>query len=323
MTARFMNRRRAWLVGLAVIAVLALLPVLLPPYLQGVATRVLIFALLAMSLDLMYGYAGLWSLGHAAFFGVGGYTVALLMVERGVTSFWVGAGLGVLAAAVASAILGVVALRVRGIYFILVTFALGQMLASLAQQWDALQTSGAEAVVGIVPPEITPFVIDWSAEAIYYFVAVVVILAALALSSAVRSPFGDVLLGIRENEGRMSALGYNVWLYKYAAFVVAGAFAGLAGVLFVYQAGLIAPTNLGVAQSGLVMLMVILGGAGTLWGPALGAAIVVLVQYYASDLAPAREDLILGLLFLVTLLVFRGGVLPGLRALSKPRETTG
>ncbi|MCD6727580.1 MAG: branched-chain amino acid ABC transporter permease [Solirubrobacteraceae bacterium] len=308
---------RAIAIGLVLLVALVVVPLPLASYHQDLATRVLIFALFAMSLDLLYGYAGLMSLGHAAFFGVGGYTVGLLMVQRDVTSLWAGAAIALVATAVAAAIFGIVALRVRGVYFILVTFALGQMLASLGQQWHVLQAGGAEAVAGILQPEIPPFTILWDSLSFYYFALVVVVAATLGLIAIVRSRFGDALKGIRENETRMAALGYDPWRLKYAAFVISGVFAGIAGILFAYQNGLIAPTNVDVAQSGLVLLMVILGGAGSLVGAALGAVVVVLVQYWATDLVPERVNLVMGSLFVATVLVLRGGLAPTLARVAR------
>jgi branched-chain amino acid transport system permease protein len=296
----------AWTV--AVVAVLVLLPLPLPSYLQDTATRVLVFALLAMSLDLVYGYGGMISLGHAAFFGAGGYAVGLLMVDGGIGDFWVGAAVAVGCAAVLSAVIGFVALRTRGIYFILVTFALGQLVYSLAQQWSVLHTGGAEAVVGISQPDIPPFDIDWDSQAGYYFTLAVVLVATAVLFWLTRSRFGSVLRGIRENEMRLSAMGVNTWLYKYVAFIVSGAFAGLAGVLFAYSSGIMAPSNVGIAESGLIVLMIILGSTGRLFGAAIGAVVVVLVQFVAEQVVPEHENMVLGVVFVLAVLLLRGGI---------------
>lgn len=295
------------LVRTAIIAVLFIVlvafPFVLVPFQLDVVTRILIFALLAMSLDVIYGYAGMISLGHAAFFGAGGYTAGLLMVRWGVTEFWPALLAAIVASALLAALVGVIALRTRGIYFILVTFAMGQMLYSLTDQWGFFHTSGAEAVVGVSPPDITPLAIEWMSGTIYYFVLAVVLIGVGLLHLMTRSRYGLILTGIRENESRMVALGYNCWLYKFSAFVISGAVAGVAGTLFVYHSGIIAPSNVDISQSGLLVLMVILGGVGRLYGAALGATVIILVEFFARQYVPARQDMALGLLFVLTLIV--------------------
>ncbi len=313
-------RLRRLLVTAAFAAVLVLLPLVLTPFHQDLATRIVILALLAMSLDLIYGYAGMISLGHAAFFGAGGYTVGMLMVDGGVTNFWIGMAISVLVASVVAAVVGFVALRTRGIYFILVTFAMGQMIYSLAQQWDVLQTSGAEAVVGIAPPEVAPLVIRWTSLNMYYFTLVVSAVAALVLYLLVSSRYGLVLRGIRENQQRMSALGYNTWLYQYSAFIAAGAIAGVAGVLFAYYSGIMAPANVGIAQSGLIVLMIIIGGIGRLWGGVIGAVVVELAGFFADQYAPDHKNLVLGVLFVIALVVLRGIAITRRKRASRRRE---
>jgi branched-chain amino acid transport system permease protein len=303
------RRARSGLSLLALLAVLVLVPLLFTPYLQEtLAARVLIFALIAMSLDLAYGYAGMMSLGQAAFLGVGGYTAGLLMVRGGVTNFWIGCSLALLCTGVVAALFGLVCLRTKGVYFILVTFALGQMVASLGVQWGFLHTNGAEAVVGVDLPEVPPLDIAWSPLSSYYFVLVVAGLATVVLAWLTRSRFGSVLKGIRENEARMSALGYNTWLYKYTAFVLSGVFAGLGGVLFAYHTSIVAPENINVTESGLLLLMVIIGGAGRLYGAAVGGAVIIVVQFFANQYLGEHVILVLGVVFLVAALALKGGI---------------
>lgn len=302
----WMRRARSSALPLVLVILLVLLPNGLQPFQQGLATRILIYGLLAMSLDLVYGYGGMVSLGHAALFGAGGYITGLLMVNKGVTDFWVGALAGVGGAIVLAAIVGFLSLRTKGIYFVLVTFALGEMVYSLAQQWSALRTFGAQAVVGVSPPRVTPLTIQWTSQNVYYFTLAVVLLGAALLFALTRSRFGSILKGIRENENRMAAMGFNTWLYKYTAFLASGAIAGLAGVLFVYYSGIIAPSNVDISQSGLIVLMIIMGGTGRLWGAVIGAAIVELTQFYAQQWTPDHQDMALGVLFVLTLIVMRG-----------------
>lgn len=296
-------------VTVAIVVLLALVcaPFILSPFHVDLTTRVLIFAVLAMSLQVIYGYAGMISLGHAAFFGAGGYTAGLLMVRWNVMDFWTGLFVSIVVSALLAAFVGFIALRTRGIYFILVTFAMGQMVFSLADQWDFFHTSGAEAVVGISPPQIPPFDIEWTPEGIYYFVFIVCLVCVAMLHALTRSTFGTVLSGIRENESRMAAMGYNCWLYKFGAFIASGVIAGIAGVVFAYYSGILAPSNVDVSQSGLLVLMVILGGVGRLYGAAFGAAVIIVVDFFARQYLPERQDMILGLLFVITLIILVAG----------------
>jgi branched-chain amino acid transport system permease protein len=293
--------------------ILVLLPLFLPTYLRSMMTKILIFALFAMSLNLLWGYAGIISLGHAAFFGVGGYTSGILMLRFGIESFWLVAPAGILTATIVAAIFGFIALRVSGLYFLMVTFALGELLASVAQQWRSI-SGGQFGLHGIPLPDLG-FPFTWDATSWYYFTFLVFIICYFLLYRIVNSPFGHALQGIREHEPRMRALGYNTWLYKYIAFIIAGLFAGVAGVLFAHWNKLIAPTHLGLLTSVLGLLLVIIGGAGTLAGPLIGAGVVMLLEFYASLYTPERWPLILGATFVVSFMFLRSGILPHLSRL--------
>jgi branched-chain amino acid transport system permease protein len=304
---------RTWVTaipGLVAVAVLVVFPLVLPSYYLSVLTMILIFGLFAMSLNIIFGHAGLNSLGHAAFFGTAGYVTGIAIVTFGISSFWTSAPLGILGAAITAAVFGLIALRASGVYFLLVTFALGQLLWTIAEKWYSV-TMGRSGFVGIPAPDLgLSFFNLGNSAGFYYFVLVVFLACYYLMARLHRSPFGYALQGIRERESRMRALGYNVWLYKYIAYIIAGAFAGVGGILYAHFNGSIAPSHVGFATSALVMLMVILGGAGTLWGPVLGAALIVLIQSFASLLAPARWPLILGILFVIGVMGFRGGIAP-------------
>jgi branched-chain amino acid transport system permease protein len=264
----------------------------------------LVFALFAMSLDLLLGHTGLASLGHAAYFGLGAYVVGLLAVKAGL-GFWLAFPIGVLAAYVLSALFGLLALRARGAYFLMITLALGQVMWAVAFGWRSM-TGGDDGLANIPRPNLG---LEWAlsdANFYYYFTLAVVVLGAALLVYIMRSPFGRALRGIRESETRMLALGYNVWRYKYAAFVLAGTFAGLAGCLYVYQNSFVGPEYVHVLRSAEVLLMVILGGSGTLAGPAIGAAVIVLLENLISA-HTQRWLLILGWVYvLVTMFAPRG-----------------
>jgi branched-chain amino acid transport system permease protein len=289
-------------------AILVILPPFFSSYIQSVTTRFLIFALFAMGYNLAFGYGGLLSLGHAVFFGAGGYTVAVLKLHYSSDLFFVGAPLGTLVATVMAALIGVIALRVSGIYFLLVTFALGQLVFSVAWNVKWLNTPGMQGFSGLSLPTFGIPGITLDETSFYYLVLTIFALCFCLMFRIVNSPFGHALVGIREGETRMQALGYNTWLYKYLAFVVSGAFSGVAGVLFGYYNFMISPIHLGVGTSFLPMVMAIIGGMGTLVGPAIGAAIVVFVELFASILTPERWPLILGGLFVTTIMFARRGI---------------
>jgi len=287
--------------------ILLIFPFLLSPYLQSMMTKVFIFAIFAMSLDVIFGYTGLISLCHAAFFGVGGYTCGILIVRYGIESFWIVAPCGILMAGLIAAVFGIVALRVSGTYFLLVTFALGELLFSVATKWTSM-TGGSYGLPGIPPPDLGLQWFNWNATSFYYFAFLVLIICLFLLYQLIHSPFGHALQGIREHEARMECLGYNVLAYKYIAFIVSGMFAGVAGVLFGYFNGLIGPMHLGIMTSALVMLMVIIGSAGTLLGPIIGAAVIIFVEHFAAIYTPERWPLILGAVFIISVKYFRAGI---------------
>jgi len=290
--------------------ILIIIPPFLPMYLQSMATKFLIFALFAMSLDLIFGYTGLWSLGHAAFFGTACYTFGIVVTRYGIDNFWLAAVAGVVVAALLAAFYGVLALRVSGLYFMMVTFALAMLLYQLA--WGGYQISGGPGGLPIPRPDLGIPWFTWNSISLYYLVFVVFAISFFLLSRVIHSPFGQALQGIRDDESRMKQLGYNTWLYKYIAFIIAGLFAGVAGVLFAPYNRIVNPTHLGFLISVLAMLYVIIGGTGTLFGPAIGAGVIIFVEFGASMLTPERWPLILGIVFVLVIKFLRGGIAPHL-----------
>ena len=268
--------------------------------------KILVFGIFALSLNILWGYTGLFSLGHAAYFGVAGYTSGILLVNLGIKNFWITAPAGVLTAVVFAAILAVPALRMSGAYFLMVTLAMGELIFSVAEKWRSV-THGGDGLVGISLPNLH-LGFTMNNLYFYYLVFIFFIVCGFLIYRIVNSPFGDALQGIRENEPRMRSLGYNTWLYKYMAFVVGGLFAGVAGVLFGHFTGIMAPGHIGIMTSTLVMLMVILGGSSVIFGPVLGAAIVLILEHVASIYAPERWPLILGAVFVMAVMFLRGGI---------------
>ena len=290
--------------GVAVALLVATAPTYLPSYYVGLLTKGLILGLFAMSLNVILGYTGLGSFGHALYFGVGAYTAGLLSLKMR-EGFWVATVAALAAAALVALVLGPLTLRARGSYFGMITLALAQVAWGIAFGWRSL-TGGDDGLPGIARPVLAGIALSGETS-FFYLVAVVFGLSALVLAVIVESPFGKTLSGIKESETRMEVLGYHVWGYQYAACVVAGVFAGLAGVLFVYYNGYVSPVYLSIIVSAQALLMVILGGAGTLLGPALGAGIIVLLENLISVFTE-RWLLILGAIYVIVNLVAPQGL---------------
>jgi branched-chain amino acid transport system permease protein len=255
------------------LACLVALPFFTGPYPVKLMTRIVILATFVLSLDLLIGVTGLVSFGHAAFFGCGAYAAYFVSPESEAANVFVVLGAGLLAGGLVAFVVGAFATLTRGFYFIMVTLAAGQMLFALFHDTDIAK--GSDGAYINIKPELTVFgvgLLDFSDRRQFYYVCIAVLVAAYFLLFAlVRSPFGRVLQGIRANEVRMSSLGYNAYRYKLAAFTLAGMLAGLAGALFASIDGFVTPDLLNWHQSGLAIMMVVLGGAGTLFGPILGA----------------------------------------------------
>ncbi len=277
----------ALLARAALVVVLAAAPWVLGDYRLALLTEVLVYALFAMSLDVVLGYTGLVSLGHAAFFGIGGYGYALLSAHGWPTG--PAAAAAVVAAGAAAVPFGVVALRGRGVGFILLTFALAQLLHSVVFKAD--WAGGSNGLVGVPRPAAFP-----TEAGFYALVLSTVVVAAWLLGRVVGSPVGRTLVGIRENPARMAAMGYDVGRYRLAAIVVGALAAGLAGVLYAAFAGYVGPSSLDWHASGEALVMVVFGGVGTLRGPAAGAALYILLREGISSVTE-HWMLVLGALF--------------------------
>ena len=301
-----MKRYLAYLTVVVLLLFLILAPTILPSYYLGLVILALIWGIFAMSLDILTGYTGLPSFGHAAFFGVAAYAAGILQA-RMFQNFWPLMTAGLCAAAIISALFGLLVIRSRGVYFLMITLALSMVLWGLASNWQGL-TGGHDGLSGVSRPDLAP--LPWSlAETgnYYYFVLIVFVIAAVLMHFIVRSPFGVALLGIRESETRMSVLGYNVWLYKYVSFIVTGIIAGLAGILFAYYNGFVHPGVLGIGTSAKVLIMTILGGPGTLFGPLGGAAIIVFLENLMSAYSE-RWQMFLGAVYIIVVIFAPRGI---------------
>jgi branched-chain amino acid transport system permease protein len=259
------------------------------------ASRVLIYAMAAASLNLVLGYGGMVSFGHAAFFGAGAYTVGILAAE-GVSSLWIAWPAALAVAAVAALFIGAVSLRTRGVYFIMITLAFAQMIYYL---FVSLKTYGGEDGLPVRGRSDPGFGLSLAGDVAWYYVVLALFAVLLYLLHRLsRSRFGRVIAAIRENETRAEAIGFPVYRYQLACFVLSGAAAGLAGALIANQSGYVSPSLLHWIQSGTLMIMVILGGVGTLWGGALGAFVLLGLEHLIADyqfrwlerLAPGYQD---------------------------------
>ena len=297
-------------VAMVVVALIAIV-VIVPntnSFVILLATRALAFSILVMSLDILLGFTGLASLGQAAYLGVGAYLTAILATryQFGLGfDFWLVIVLGILLGAALAAIFGLLAIRATGVYFLMITLALGQCVWGLAYRWNSL-TGGDNGINLRGRPK---FGIDLANEITFFYVVLAFFAASLLLMYVlVRSPFGRSLAGIRERELRMRILGYNTWLHKYIAFVIAGGFGGLAGVLWAHTAGIVSPENVVLTTSVDALLMAVLGGAGTLVGGVIGAGIVFGLREYLSTLVPWWQY-VLGAVYVLTILFLPTGLM--------------
>src|SRR6516164_5164497 len=308
-----MNSSVGRIVAIGLVFLLAVVVPTLSVYQIELITQMLIYAIFAMSLDILLGYTGLPSLGHAAYFGLAAYVTAIISLRLSVP-FALAAPAGVAASVIAAALFNLLALRTSRGYYLMITLALSQLLWSLAVSWTEL-TGGDNGLPGLERPGAIA-----SAAGFFYVTLTVFIVSTLALSVLVRSPVGYALKGVRENEGRMRALGYDVWKYKYFASLVAALFAAIAGELFLYLNGFVSPSALSVTVSAQVLMMVLVGAAGTLFGPVLGAVLFVLLQYVVSSYTE-RWLFVIGLIYVVIALYAPRGAFAFLSAsLRRPRS---
>ncbi len=292
-------------VMLAVGAAVLILPSLLSNYYVGLAIQILIMAIFAMSLDVLVGHTGLPSMGHAAYYGVAAYATGFLYLA-GVKNFWIIIVLGMGLGGLTAAFFGLLALRARGPYFMLITLALSQVLWGIAFKWRSL-TKGDDGLPGIGRPDIGLGMNFKPDLYFYYFVFLLFVVVVIAFFILFHSPFGHTLRGIRESESRMKALGYPVWFYKYAGFIFAGLFGGMSGVLWVYYSGFVNPSYFSVDLSVKALLILILGGSGSLFGPLIGAGIIVLLENIVSGITE-RWSLILGIVYVVVIMLMSEGI---------------
>lgn len=288
-------------------SILVILFILLPfltPY-TALASEMLILALFAMAYDIVLGYAGMLSFGHATFFGLGAYGAGIMLVHLKaplVFAILVGVSLSFIVAWP----IGYLSIRRRGIYFAMVTLAFAQMFYFIAFKWTSL-TGGDDGLQKIPRPPIGPFRLE-SELGLYYFILIFVVASMMLGLRIVNSPFGKTLQAMRENENRAKSIGFNIWRFKLIAFVISASFSGLAGCFYALLLNYVPLGSMHWATSGEVVMMTIVGGMGTLFGPMLGAIAVVLLRDIIGSYTESW-NLIMGILFMAAVLSFRRGIL--------------
>ena len=288
----------------------------------SVASRILIYGIAATSLNLILGYGGLVSFGHAAFFGIGAYAVGILVTE-GVTSGWLGFPIAMGVAALAAAAIGAVSLRTRGVYFIMITLAFAQMLYYLV---NSVKAYGGDEGLNIKVRSDFGFGLNLKDDLTFYFVVLACLAGTLlVVYRLMRSRFGRVVLAMRDDDTRAEAIGFPTFRYKLILFVIGGALGGLAGALAVNQQNYVNPNVLHWTQSGTLMVMVILGGVGTLWGGVLGAAALLVLEEVISAYTVHWQFYVGWVLLLIVLFAPRGlvGLLGSLLPSGRGRDDGG
>ena len=292
-------------------------PLFLSPFWVMLLTQTLIYAIAAMALDMLLGYTDLPSLGQAGFLAVGAYTVAILSTKYHmgfVSSLFAAIGLST----ATSAVLGLLALRAVGVYFLMITLAIAMIIWGLIFRWASM-TGGDNGISGIIRPD---FGFDLqNTFNFYYFILGFFIVSLFLMLLLIHSPFGKTLVGIKNSESRMRVLGYNTWLHKYLIFVIAGMFSGLAGGLYSYYNGFVSPSLSGLAHSMALVLMVIIGGPGTMVGAVIGTLIIVLLENLVS-IYTERWVMVLSAVYVITALFAPDGIMGLFRRLTRFKQAT-
>jgi branched-chain amino acid transport system permease protein len=290
---------------------LVALPLFSGDFYVNLSTQVLIAVIFAMSLNMLVGYGGMTSLGHATYMGLASYIVAILTTQYGMGN-GAAALISIVGTTICAALFGLLALRATGLGFLMITLAMSQVLWGLAYRMTGV-TNGDNGISGITRP--LPFGISLEGPAAYYWFTLIISAVAFgAMAIFVMSAFGSSLKGVRDQPRRMAALGFNPWMIRWITFIYAGFWAGIAGLLYVYYHKYIHPTSLSITNSAEGLLGVIAGGSGTLGGPVVGAALVSLLKNYASAYIE-RWNMLLGIIFLLIVLFMPTGIVPGARKL--------
>jgi branched-chain amino acid transport system permease protein len=303
---RRLARQSRVVLTLACFAALGAVTPYLNDYLQTIITRTLVFAIMAMSLDILVGYTGLRSMGHGVYFALGAYSAAIMIANMNVSNLFAIFGVGLGLSCLAALFLGLLAIRAVGVYFLMITLSFSMVMWGLVYRWHTM-TGGDNGIAGIVPPDF--FGVSLQDPVLFFYFTFAIFMMCLGLLYLlVKSPFGKTLVGIRESEARMKMLGYNTWLHKYLAFVISGTLAGISGTLWALLNRFIAPTDVELVTSVEALLMVALGGPATLVGPVIGAGVIMFLRYWVSTYIE-RWYMFLGITYIITILYARGGII--------------
>lgn len=315
-----MFRKKVWIVA-AVLSLLALISPFVPPFILLLIIQVLIFGIMAFSVDLLLGYTGLPSLGQAAYMGMGAYLAAILVDRLGFglgCDFLLVLVLGISIGAATAAFFGLFAIRATGVYFLIITLALGMVVWGVANRWNSM--TGGDNGINLLNRPVCG--VDLSDDLVFFYIVFGLYTVALGgMYVLVNSPFGKSLMGIRESETRMQMLGYNTWLHKYLAFIIAGGCGGLAGTLWAHLNGIVSPDDVILTTSVDALLMVVLGGPGTLVGGSIGAAVVVAIREYLSTWV-SWWQYVLGGVYIFTIYFLPKGLM-GLPEIIRKRRPAG
>lgn len=283
----------------------------------ALASRILIFALCTMGLNLLLGFTGMMSFGQAAYFGLGGYGAGLMLVHL-TSNMWLAVIVGTLAGGIAAFVLGPILMNRRGIYFAMITVAIGQIFYFVAERWDSF-TGGQDGLTGFsrMPLHFGSVTVNLTAVPFYYFVLFFFAIGAAVVAMLLNSPLGHTFVAIRENRRRAAFLGIHVERYIWASFGIAGFLCGLAGALNALQNNFISPMDLYWVASGNFVIMAVLGGMRSFWGPLVGSIIFIGFQDYVSSIFPNNWETFVGALFIIVVLFFPNGVLGIIRRKAK------
>jgi branched-chain amino acid transport system permease protein len=296
---------------LAILLALGVLPLVAGEFYVNLASQILIAVIIAASLNLLVGYGGLDSLGHAAFFGFAAYVCAWTSVNLGV-SHSTAAILAILGATALAAAFGFMALRSTGLAFLMITLALSQVLWGLSYRWVSV-TNGDNGISGNIRPALFGYSLTDSVS-FYWFVLFVAVIALVFMALFIGSAFGTSLKATRDAPRRAAAIGFDVWTIRWVTFVYAGFWGGVSGLLYVYYHQFVHPSVLSLTNSVEVLLSVIVGGAGTFSGPIVGAVLVMMLRHLSSAYTD-RWFMLMGFAFLFIILVLPEGIVPGVRRL--------
>jgi branched-chain amino acid transport system permease protein len=304
-------------IGLVLLIGGALLPLVGGQFYVRLAIEAMLFGAVALSVDILLGYAGLLSLGQAAYFGLAAYLTALLYLHV-TQSFWLVALIVSLAVGVFSAVLGAVAIRARGVYFALITFGAAEILSKIAHNTRAI--GGSDGILGVPVPSVSVlglFELRLANDLVFYgFVLTCIVLLYFGIRRLLDTPFGDVLRGIRENAGRVPYLGYNPFWYKLAAYVLAAQVAAFGGLMYPLLRGFVAPNLFGFEVSTKAVVMTLVGGIGSLVGPLIGGAVITFLESILGSYTE-RHLLVLGAIFVAFVLFLPDGLMGLLRRLTR------